>query len=162
MDDPDGLRATLDEGSSSGDVNLLVDALWFGSMDRLKALLDQRAEPYTATADVAPALAQRRGDAESAHCQATSFVDEAQPAQRCAHCDHGLGRPLTLQMGRRRLVVTKQPRSALVMRDRSANDFRRRQVSRPEPTKGQPMYAPLSASQPIGDRRTSLHFYRAS
>ena len=72
LDDADGLRATLndflDEDSSPGDVNLLVDAVRFGSLERLRTLLGQGADPAAALADVAEGLAQRRGgDAESAH-----------------------------------------------------------------------------------------------
>jgi DNA-binding helix-hairpin-helix protein with protein kinase domain len=40
------------------------------------------------------------------HCQATNFVDEEQPGQRCASCQHRMARPLVLQIGRRRLVVS--------------------------------------------------------
>lgn len=72
LDDADGLRATLndflDEDSSPGDVNLLVDAVRFGALARLRSLLGQGAEPAAALTDVAEGLAQRRGgDAESAY-----------------------------------------------------------------------------------------------
>ena len=72
LDDADGLRATLndflDEDSSPGDVNLLVDAVRFGSLERLNTLLGQGAEASAALTDVAEGLAQRRGgDAESAY-----------------------------------------------------------------------------------------------
>jgi hypothetical protein len=72
LDDADGLRATLDdfldEDANPGDVNLLVDAVRFGSLERLRTLLNQGAEPAAAMLDVAAGLAQRRGgDAESAY-----------------------------------------------------------------------------------------------
>ncbi len=87
LEDADGLRATLDdfldEGSAPpGDVNLLVDAVRFGSLERLKTLLDQGAEPAAATADVAEALAQRRGgDAESAYwaCAVLGYAADLLP-----------------------------------------------------------------------------------
>ena len=87
LDDADGLRATLDdfldEGAASpGDVNLLIDAVRFGSLPRLETLLGEGAEPSAATADVAAALAQRRGgDAESAYwaCAVLGYAAELLP-----------------------------------------------------------------------------------
>jgi hypothetical protein len=87
LDDADGLRATLDdfldEGTASpGDVNLLIDAVRFGSLPRLETLLGEGAEPSAATADVAAALAQRRGgDAESAYwaCAVLGYAAELLP-----------------------------------------------------------------------------------
>ncbi len=73
LEDADGLRATLDdfldEGvATPGDINLLIDAVRFGSLERLSALIDQGADPAAAAADVAAALAQQRGgDAQSAY-----------------------------------------------------------------------------------------------
>ncbi len=87
LDDADGLRATLndflDEDSSPGEVNLLVDAVRFGSLERLKALLGQGAEPSAALTDVAEGLAQRRGgDAESAYwaCAVLGYAADLLPA----------------------------------------------------------------------------------
>jgi hypothetical protein len=89
LEDADGLRATLDdfldEGSvAPGDVNLLVDAVRFGSLDRLRTLLGQGADPSAATADVGQALAQRRGgDAESAYwaCAVLGYAAELLPGE---------------------------------------------------------------------------------
>jgi hypothetical protein len=72
MDDADGFRATLDDfldqGTNPGEVNLLVDAIRFGSLERLQSLLDQGAEPAAATSLVAGDLVQRRGgDVDSAY-----------------------------------------------------------------------------------------------
>lgn len=72
LDDADGLRATLDDfledNASPGEVNLIVDAVRFGSLERLRSVLGQGADPRAATADVAETLAQRRGgDGDSAY-----------------------------------------------------------------------------------------------
>lgn len=87
LDDWDGLRSTLndflDEDSSPGDVNLLVDAVRFGSLERLRALLGQGAEPAAALTDAAEGLAQRRGgDAESAYwaCAVLGYAADLLPA----------------------------------------------------------------------------------
>ncbi len=87
LDDADALQATLDdfldEGIAlPGDVNLVVDAVRFGSLERLRTLIGQGAEPSAATADVAAALAQRRGgDAESARwaCSVLGFASGLLP-----------------------------------------------------------------------------------
>jgi hypothetical protein len=89
LEDADGLRATLDdfldEGSAApGEVNLLVDAVRFGSLDRLRTLVGQGADPSAATADVGQALAQRRGgDAESAYwaCAVLGYAAELLPGE---------------------------------------------------------------------------------
>jgi hypothetical protein len=87
LDDADGLRATLDDflddQSNPGDVNLLVDSVRFGSLDRLSTLLKQGAEQSAALADVAEALAQRRGgDAESAYwaCAVLGYAADLLPS----------------------------------------------------------------------------------
>jgi hypothetical protein len=89
LDDWDGLRSTLndflDEDSSPGDVNLLVDAVRFGSLDRLRALLGQGAEPSAALTDAAEGLAERRGgDAESAYwaCAVLGYAADLVPAEQ--------------------------------------------------------------------------------
>jgi hypothetical protein len=89
LDDWDGLRSTLndylDEDSSPGDVNLLVDAVRFGSLDRLRTLLGQGAEPSAALTDAAEGLADRRGgDAESAYwaCAVLGYAVDLLPAEQ--------------------------------------------------------------------------------
>ena len=72
LDDPEGLRATLDdyldEQLNPGQVNLVVDAVRFGSLERLETLVNQGADPSAALVDVSGALAQQRGgDVESAY-----------------------------------------------------------------------------------------------
>jgi hypothetical protein len=91
LDDADGLRAILndflDEDISPGDVNLLVDAIRFGALTRLRALLDQGAEPDAVIADVAGGLAERRGgDTESAAwaCEVLGYAAYLLPADRNA------------------------------------------------------------------------------
>ena len=72
------LDDSLDESSATqGEVNLVVDVVRFGSLERLKRLLDQNAEPSAAAAEVAADLAQRRGgDVESAYwaCAAVGYA----------------------------------------------------------------------------------------
>ncbi len=87
LDDADGLRATLadflDDDSSPGDVNLSVDAVRFGALERLRTLLNQGADPSAALTDVAEGLAQRRGgDAESAYwaCAVLGYAADLLPA----------------------------------------------------------------------------------
>jgi hypothetical protein len=72
LDDPEGLRATLDDylddQLNPGQVNLVVDAVRFGSLERLEALVNQGADPSAALVEVSGALAQQRGgDVESAY-----------------------------------------------------------------------------------------------
>jgi hypothetical protein len=72
LDDPEGLRATLDDylddQLNPGQVNLVVDAVRFGSLERLEALVSQGADPSAALVEVSGALAQQRGgDVESAY-----------------------------------------------------------------------------------------------
>jgi DNA-binding helix-hairpin-helix protein with protein kinase domain len=43
---------------------------------------------------------------QCAHCGATNFMDEEDPAQQCARCHRPLERPLILHIGRRRIVVS--------------------------------------------------------
>jgi len=72
LEDADGLRAMLDdfldEGTATaGEVNLLIDAVRFGALERLATLLDHGAEPVVAIEAAADALAQQRGgDGQSA------------------------------------------------------------------------------------------------
>lgn len=72
LEDADGLRAMLDdfldEGTATaGEVNLLIDAVRFGALERLATLLDHGAEPVAAVEAAAEALAQQRGgDGQSA------------------------------------------------------------------------------------------------
>ena len=79
LDTAEGFRAALDDfltedEATAGEVNLLVDAVRLGSVDRMVALLDQGATPDAAVAEAGAQLARDRDtDPKRAHWALTTL-----------------------------------------------------------------------------------------
>ncbi len=71
--DPEELRGALDDflaedEASTGEVNLVVDAVRLGAVDRMRTLIGQGGDPAAAARDAGAAFARDRGSAEVERC----------------------------------------------------------------------------------------------
>lgn len=74
VESAEGFRAALDdflseEEATTGELNLLVDAVRLGGVDRLRSIIDHGGQPQAAIAEAGDAFARDRGTDDVARCR---------------------------------------------------------------------------------------------
>jgi DNA-binding NarL/FixJ family response regulator len=103
FDDADNLRAALDDfldegGVSPGEIRLIVDAVRYGALDRLRSAVGLGGDPSAALTDAARLLARERGTAD---------IDSARWA--CAMVGYAVGLVPEAEVSRRHTVQVDAP-----------------------------------------------------